>query len=579
MAVAEDGDGDGDGHHGDRERQHERGAAARRARPPGHHRAEPRDAHRHRQRRAVVEFDRRLAVAAGAAQQPAAARVHDAAAAVLEADVARVRRVGDLEAERVLVRRRRREARRVVEEDLEAVAALQVLHLVVVDARRRLVEQRRPVRRRVDGEHRRVRRAARLPVEGAAQPRRRHAVEADEVVRAGAGKVRLPVFGVAVGQRRHAEVLAGRRRRQARDRRDGERLEQLHLLGAERAPVLVQQPAERRVGVEAVVEEARLLVDEPLYDRALPRGVELVGEEAADAADDEGGAGELRHEAKVAAPQRRQVGGEGLRLEGGEHVLRRRRDVRRVHELRGVGELDAVLVHAHQVLAGREVGRLLARRRAGPRRHARALHQHEPARAAAEHVVADPLRRGVPVGRGVARRPRRAVRLLEEVDGEDVELAAQHVREHRPRAQHVRLGHLGRRPQPVARRVERRQPAADEGDEEAVLRGGDGDDAQRRRVRLAHEQRLHRRVEAAHLLAVEHRAVVEEEPHRVEAAVRDLFHVRVERVGVQPLEPARQVRRALAAPPRHALEVERRAVGRELAVGALEVDEVRWRGL
>ena len=33
--------------------------------------------------------------------------------------------------------------------------------------------------------------------------------------------------------------------------------------------------------------------------------------------------------------------------------------------------------------------------------------------------------------------------------------------------------------QPVARRVERRQPAADEGDEEAVLRGGDGDHAAR----------------------------------------------------------------------------------------------------
>ena len=109
-----------------------------------------------------------------------------------------------------------------------------------------------------------------------------------------------------------------------------------------------------------------------------------------------------------------------------------------------------------------------------------------------------------------------------------------------------------------------------------MLRGGDGDDAQRAALRLA-EQRLHRRVEAAHLLAVEHRRWLKKSRTALKPPSAICFMYTSSGGRAAP-EAARQVRRALAAPP-HALEVERRADSRELAVGALEVDEVRWRGL
>eukprot|EP00965_Chrysotila_dentata_P138303 4574460-Pleurochrysis_carterae.AAC.2 len=144
-------------------------------------------------------------------------------------------------------------------------------------------------------------------------------------------------------------------------------------------------------------------------------------------------------------------------------------DVRRVDELRLVVEHDGRHAHADEVFSPPVAsGGVVATRRA--RVVPDALHHHEPPRARAQHVVANALRRDVPVG-GQLLAPRARVRLVLKVDGKHVPLAAERIGEQAPRLEHASFSEADRlvvpqagprpcvRPEPVASKHEKDAPA------------------------------------------------------------------------------------------------------------------------
>ena len=297
------------------------------------------------------------------------------------------------------------------------------------------------------------------------------------------------------------------------------RVEQLDLLRSQRGPVLVHEPARGGVGVQAVVEKARLgAVLQPRQHRLLPAGVLVIGQQPTEAADHERFPSGLRHEAEPAAPDGRHVSGEGVGVVRVDHVLRGRRHVRCVNKLGVVGEPDGRLVHAHQVLPGRH----LIKRARLPGRLARALHHDHPVRAQRLDVVSDPLRGGVPIDRAVRACPGGAVRLVEQVDREDVPLAAQAARHLRPAVQHLVLRHLFAVPKPVAGNVLGREPPGNKGDDDVVLCRGPRDEEQRLDVSLPLQQWLDARIKVQHGLAFKDRLVIERHAYGIEFVHRNL---------------------------------------------------------
>ena len=162
-----------------------------------------------------------------------------------------------------------------------------------------------------------------------------------------------------------------------RDVRPWNLLEEPDLFRAQPGPVLVQQPARRGVGVEAIVKVPALMSGQPANHRLLEIGVMIVGEQTAEATHHQRLARELRHESEASPPDCGHVVREVAGLVGVDHVLRGWRDVRGVHELRHVGEPDWRLMHAHQILTWRH---LIPRARL-PGDGARPLHHDQPVRA------------------------------------------------------------------------------------------------------------------------------------------------------------------------------------------------------